>query len=211
MPRDRLLQKVRTALGRTATVPEPPPPPDIWTSGRRASEHEMVLQFEQALTAAGGTVHVVPHSSEARAIVASLVSGQDAVASESEILRDAGILSLPEIRTGFRSPAALRDACRDAASGVTGVDFAIASTGTLVMIASAEEARLTSLLPPQHIALVPRTRLVADLSELFERVPDPAAISSALIFITGPSRTADIEQILVRGVHGPRTLHAIVF
>ena len=78
------------------------------------------------------------------------------------------------------------------------------------MIASPQEARLISLLPPAHLALVPKERILTGLDELFEILPDPMAQTSSLVLITGPSRTADIEQILVRGFHGPGQIMAIV-
>jgi L-lactate dehydrogenase complex protein LldG len=78
------------------------------------------------------------------------------------------------------------------------------------MIASPQEARLVSLLPPAHIAVVPKDRILTGLDELFTRVPLPADASSSLVLITGPSRTADIEQILVRGVHGPGLFSVVI-
>ena len=65
------------------------------------------------------------------------------------------------------------------------------------------EARLVSLLPILHVAVVPVDRILTGLDELFTLQPRPADRSSSMVLITGPSRTADIEQILVRGVHGP--------
>ena len=78
------------------------------------------------------------------------------------------------------------------------------------MLASPREARLISLLPPAHIAVVPRDRILTGLDELFTVLPDPAAPSSSMVLITGPSRTADIEQILVRGVHGPGQITVVI-
>jgi L-lactate dehydrogenase complex protein LldG len=78
------------------------------------------------------------------------------------------------------------------------------------MISSREEARLVSLLPPAHIAIVPASKLLTGLDELYTILPKPADHSSSMVFITGPSRTADIEQILVRGVHGPGELHVVI-
>ena len=69
---------------------------------------------------------------------------------------------------------------------------------------------MISLLPPLHIAVVPRDRILTGLDELFSLVPQPAELTSAMVLITGPSRTADIEQYLVRGVHGPGELHVVV-
>ncbi|MGE0143214.1 MAG: lactate utilization protein C [Planctomycetota bacterium] len=88
------------------------------------------------------------------------------------------------------------------ALGITGVRAAIAETGTLVLDASLERARLVSLLPEIHLAIVRSDQVVADLTEHFESLGSspPAAIT----MITGPSRTADIELTLAIGVHGPR-------
>jgi L-lactate dehydrogenase complex protein LldG len=67
-----------------------------------------------------------------------------------------------------------------------------------------------SLLPPAHLAVVPRGRLLTGLDELFSIVPDPGSVASSMVLITGPSRTADIEQILVRGVHGPGQITVVI-
>ncbi len=79
----------------------------------------------------------------------------------------------------------------------------LADTGTLVMLSSAEEARMISLLPPLHLAVVPRDRILTGLDGLFTVLPNPGDKTSSMVLITGPSRTTDIEMILIRGVHGP--------
>ena len=78
------------------------------------------------------------------------------------------------------------------------------------MFSSPQEARLISLLPPVHIAVFSRSRILANLKELLSVVPNPAEQTSSMVLITGPSRTADIEQILVRGVHGPGEIYAVI-
>jgi L-lactate utilization protein LutC len=100
--------------------------------------------------------------------------------------------------------------CAAADVGITSADYALADTGSLVMISSPHEARLVSQLSPAHIAVVPRDRILTGLDELFSVLPDPAAATSSMVLITGPSRTADIEQILVRGVHGPGQITVVV-
>jgi hypothetical protein len=109
-----------------------------------------------------------------------------------------------------RYNAELRHACATANVGITSADYALADTGSLVMIASPEDARLISLLPPVHIAIVPAACLLTGLDELYTLIPRPADRTSSMVFITGPSRTADIEQILVRGVHGPGEIHVVI-
>jgi L-lactate dehydrogenase complex protein LldG len=66
------------------------------------------------------------------------------------------------------------------------------------------------LLPPVHVAVFPQSRILTNLDELLSVVPKPADETSSMVLITGPSRTADIEQILVRGVHGPGGVYAII-
>ncbi|HKQ66116.1 MAG TPA: lactate utilization protein [Methylomirabilota bacterium] len=98
--------------------------------------------------------------------------------------------------------------------GLTGVDLAVAETGTLVLVSGAGRPRSTSLLPPCHIAVFDRTALLESLRQVGVFLEawhaDPAsARGGAINFITGPSRTADIELTLTRGVHGPKEVHAI--
>jgi len=116
-------------------------------------------------------------------------------------------------------PAAERQRLREliarADLGVTGVDLAIAETGTLVLRAAAGRPRSTSLLPPCHVAVFDRTALVETLEqvgialEAWHVGPAPATRGAVITFITGPSRTADIELTLTRGVHGPKEVHAV--
>lgn len=84
--------------------------------------------------------------------------------------------------------------------GITEADFAIADTGTLVLLSDFSKPRLVSALPPVHIAILERTNIVPDIHSLFLRITGSC---SCISFITGPSRTADIELNLTLGVHGP--------
>jgi L-lactate dehydrogenase complex protein LldG len=99
--------------------------------------------------------------------------------------------------------------------GVTGADLAVAETGTLVLMSAAGRPRSTSLLPPCHVAVFDGTALLESLEQLgvaleawHENAP-PAERGAMINLITGPSRTADIELTLTRGVHGPKEIHAI--
>ena len=103
--------------------------------------------------------------------------------------------------------------CEKADAGITRADYAIAETGTLALLSGAGRSRAVSLLPPIHVALVNRGKFVRDLAEFFAK-SDAANTAefppSAIIFITGPSRTADIELKLVVGVHGAQELHVVL-
>jgi L-lactate dehydrogenase complex protein LldG len=97
-----------------------------------------------------------------------------------------------------------RELAADAKVGISQMDWALANTGTLVQTADEVDKRLVSTLPLLHIAIVSSAALLPDLPAVLTRV-DPAK-SAYLSFITGPSRTADIERVLTIGVHGPERL-----
>jgi len=102
--------------------------------------------------------------------------------------------------------AEVREAAARAGAGVTGADWGVAETGTLALLSGPGRPRMTHLLPPLHIALLSRTRLLPDMAALFREMAALArlgATPSALQLVTGPSRSADIADVLVRKVHGP--------
>lgn len=108
-----------------------------------------------------------------------------------------------------------REAAARAQIGVTGADFVLAETGTLILISGSGRPRSASLLPESHVAVFGRERLLETLEqvgvmlEALHARPTDVMTGGAITFITGPSRTADIELTLTRGVHGPREVHAI--
>ena len=209
MSRDNILHRVRTALGRSAGQPVTDTPPvrlhvpDVDMETRVAG---MMARVE----ALAGTTQRVHTPDGARNFVAAAIAGKTAVASNAPYLQECGITSLPGVRSGIRDVTELTEVCAAADIGITSADYALADTGTLVMLASPREARLVSLLPPMHIAVVPQDRILTGLDELFSLLPRPADQTSSMVLITGPSRTADIEQILVRGVHGPGQICVVI-
>lgn len=98
--------------------------------------------------------------------------------------------------------------------GITEVDYAIADTGTLVLLTNKNQPRSVSLLPPIHVAIVRPQNLVRNIHDLFiilkSKVNKDDDITSCMTFITGPSRTADIELNLTLGVHGPKELYVLI-
>jgi len=96
------------------------------------------------------------------------------------------------------------------AVGVTGADAAIAESGTIVLLSGPGRPRLASLLPPVHVAVLREDRLYASLPDLLAARPRLSDEGSNLVLITGPSRTADIEMTLTRGVHGPAEVHVVL-
>ena len=94
--------------------------------------------------------------------------------------------------------------------GITTAQAAIAETGTLVLDSARERHRLVSLVPPVHIAIVDASTIRATLGETLSMLQNGKELSPAVTFITGPSRTADIELTLTIGVHGPQELYVII-
>jgi L-lactate dehydrogenase complex protein LldG len=97
-----------------------------------------------------------------------------------------------------------RDVAASSRIGITQAEWALADTGTLVQDQTAVEQRLASSLTDIHIALVPTNNILPDKVALLARI-NPGT-SRYIAFITGPSRTADIERVLTIGVHGPERL-----
>jgi L-lactate utilization protein LutC len=94
--------------------------------------------------------------------------------------------------------------------GITGAQAGIAETGTVVLDSSVERNRLVSLVPPIHIAILDASRIFLTLGETLAALQTGEELSPTITFITGPSRTADIELTLALGVHGPQELYVII-
>jgi L-lactate utilization protein LutC len=96
--------------------------------------------------------------------------------------------------------------------GITSAQWAIAETGTLVLEADEERHRLASLVPPAHIAIIEASKVRQTLGEALQLVGEAGrdGMSRTITFITGPSRTSDIELTLAIGVHGPGELSVII-
>ncbi len=110
----------------------------------------------------------------------------------------------------------LRQKFIEATVGISGANVAIAETGTIVLVTNEGNADLTTTLPPVHIALFGIDKLVATLDDavsvlrMLPRSGTGQLMTSYVNWITGPSRSADIEQSLTIGVHGPRAMHCVI-
>jgi L-lactate dehydrogenase complex protein LldG len=106
--------------------------------------------------------------------------------------------------------AAMRARVADADLGIAEADFAIASTGTLAVVSTANRPSALTLLPPASLVLVQIDRVMPNLAAVLAEMGPTGVAANRLTLITGPSRTADIEKRIVLGVHGPKSLHVIV-
>ena len=156
-------------------------------------------RFIAELIALGVECHVEPSADAVRARVRELVAGRTVLAWDAA--------RLPYGVGGLLSDAVRGSSARElqaaAEVGVTGCDAAIAETGSLVLLSDEGKPRTASLLPPVHLAVVRRADICPGMGDfLRERAADVAA-AACCTFVTGPSRTADIELTLTLGVHGP--------
>jgi L-lactate dehydrogenase complex protein LldG len=206
-PREQILGNIRRALkGTSKAAPLPESKLRIPQTDRNLYADLFVQKFEQL----GGKSFRVRDTAAVIPAIADLLTQKSAVASNSPFLRKCGITGLLQVHSGFTEREDLKQACASCDIGITSVDYALAATGSFVMLSSHDEPRLISLLPPAHIAIFPRSLILANLDELLSILPRPADQTSSMVLITGPSRTADIEQILVRGVHGPGEIYAVI-
>lgn len=157
--------------------------------------------FKEKAQAASAEVHRFASASEAKDFLGGLLRelGGTALWAPGPGREAFGDLDLPGL-----SLEVTRETAAQATVGISQMDWALADTGTLVQDATAAAQRLVSTLPPVHVALIGTDRLLPDLGEVLDRVHPEKA--SYLAFITGPSRTADIERVLTIGVHGPGRL-----
>jgi L-lactate dehydrogenase complex protein LldG len=216
MDREPFLAEIAARLGRprqkTAPVREYRGP-----APRLADipAHELAARFARELEAVGGEVVLARSAEDAcAALAAELRRARGFVSwSRTELARSSGLdlSSLwQELGERGREPSApdFRAAALAAEVGVTGVEHAVADTGSLVLSAGVGRPRSVSLLPRLHVALVREGQLLVRLGLSLARFREHAP--SAVHFITGPSRTSDIENDLSIGVHGPARVLAIV-
>ena len=107
----------------------------------------------------------------------------------------------------------LRNSMAQVPLSITGAEYLIAESGTIVSVAGPQASRQISLLPSIHVVLATPQQVSPNMAELFleiQRTHGTKLPGSALTFITGPSRTADIEKVLIKGVHGPMRLVLIM-
>ena len=195
---------------------------------------EVLARFETELAKVAGVAHRAANRQELEEILSVILfqaNAANVVLSRNPLLAELNIETLlrsfgknvsvwpasaeREVSKGESSLSTFAEASFAASVGITGVEYALAETGTLVAASWTEGAQLASLAPPVHVALYRRTQLVGTLDEVLERLrvacaTREAAWGRSVVFITGTSRTADIEQILIRGVHGPGEVHAIL-
>jgi L-lactate dehydrogenase complex protein LldG len=170
-------------------------------------------EFETRTKAVSSELFRVPRASDATEILIGLVNAigaKKAVVVESPLQQAAGITAVLRTRgvTVYTDTADIAAHADTADIGISGVEFGIAETGSVFQDGYDIATRLVTILPPLHVVFLQSAHIVPGIEEAFEII-SPGFDRGYVGFITGPSRTADIERVLTIGVHGPSRLAII--
>jgi L-lactate dehydrogenase complex protein LldG len=220
-----VLDEVRRALGRSETV-KPAPLAAFVEEVEPESLQERLARFREETAAVGAHFHEARTAEEAGARIAEICKGsgfgevalsgapvlEEMYLATQLVAHDIATFAAMQYQPEEKAKLVMRLAnCR---AGITAVDYAIAETGTLALTSDEDQALLISLLPPVHIALLRPQQIIATLGEAVSRIGEErirrADATRSTTFITGPSRTSDVELTLSIGVHGPKELHLIL-
>ena len=218
MEREAFLQRIRAAL----QTPDLPPAPAAAPGGLVPDlpETDLVELFLQRVEAVDAIAHQASDDGDAIRIIARLLAEHGAteyLAWDADSLPIPGLLDeLPgrpaasEVAADPSTRLSHQAEYMDSRVGITGAAAGLAESGSIVLDCGPGRPRMASLIPLVHIALLRSTDISPSLSHWVAQNPTAAADTANLFVITGPSRTADIEQILNLGVHGPKHLHVIL-
>ena len=210
--REDILGRVRAGLGRNeANAKAGAAAVETWLAARNqgprpAVAGDLVARFCEWSEKQSSTVDTVAAMAHAPAAVARYLAGMQ--------LQPRAVC-WPRLAGLSWSAAGLAVEPRAAVDadlvGITGCFCAVAETGTLMLLSGADTPANVSLLPETHIALVPASRIVAGMEEAWDIARmECGELPRAVNFISGPSRTGDIEQTIVLGAHGPYRVHIVI-
>lgn len=223
MERDAFLQHIADQLQRLRQTTPPERDvtgvPSFYREHPFGEEHpvDKVARFRDELTALGGHVDVVDNMGQTKVVLQRLFADslpQAVVTWHPDTFQGWDIewlWALPMVHAATDSEAFM-DAVKRADIGITTVQYAIANTGTLVLHTTDKRPRVVSLLPAIHVALIRESQIVSRMGESFGplKAATGREMPSSVHFISGPSRSSDIENDLSIGVHGPVAVRVIV-
>ena len=229
------LRNIRTALGETADwerskmmFPKLFSSPDTAKilkniHSRTVEEQDVLVDIlRQNGNSLNVCTHIVQSVNEAAAVVVELIRTKEPEFNFTKhvVLHDHPDIAALQLwnrfnreavtlHTTFSSDRQIKDKTIASFIGITAPSTGVADSATLIQLTKPGQPRSTSLLPSIHIAILRRENIVADLSEAYALLREEDHLDS-FVFISGPSKTADIEAHLVNGAHGPREVHFIV-
>ena len=240
--RAQFISKVTSALGRTSIVDPTPDSAtagfDSAETARtiaqtaindaRERSSQLAGEMAQAAETIGWKVHRATNAEDASSIIAQICEDKSAksVLRSSHDVLDEIVVDNAVTNTGAKIETTKHDGdygqseiekmkAKDFSAdvGITGVDYAIAETGTVVLHPRSGLSRLVSLAPPTHIAVLRPGEVLASMDELFAMERNDflnGELSGSMNLISGPSKTADIEGTTVTGIHGPLEVHLVI-
>lgn len=175
---------------------------------------EQVKQFHANATDLKADFHLLANASELSSILAGIRDSE----GWKKVASHRGNLTLPVCK-GLGLPTQIveenydKNEMESCDAGITECDALVAQTGSVLVTSRSAGGRALSVLPPHHVVLARRNQMVADLPAAFALLKQKYATDypSMISFITGPSRTGDIERILVLGAHGPKKLTILCY
>jgi len=215
--RDAILSRLKNAP-KTHPLPSRPQVPPMDEEGMGAEQ--LVEQFRKHLeeqtvvfhrvTGNDGVLDVLTRVFEKEGISTAVASTDPLIANLDlpRWAKERGI-TITTHRDYADRNAFKKGVFTEAEAGITGVDYGVAESGTLCLLSSPNMPRLTSLAPVTHVAVMPTNRLLPTYEHMVRLVFGKAP-PSQVIWISGPSQTADIQATLFKGMHGPRSLIVIL-
>ncbi|WP_298448720.1 lactate utilization protein [uncultured Marinobacter sp.] len=212
--RDSILQRLRNRSGDELSVPEC----DFSVLQRPSSSvADRVDQFEKTIESVHGEVHRCTADSWV-ARLSEILSARGArsllISREHQIgraLRESGQDNLPELLIYDEPIESWQPHLfNNVEASITSTQGGIAETGSLILWPTPDEPRLMSLVPPIHIAVLEASELYATFHEAMQAQNWASGMPTNALLVSGPSKTADIEQTLAYGVHGPKELIVLV-
>jgi L-lactate dehydrogenase complex protein LldG len=209
--REDILQRVRAGLGKGDVAVRRAAAEACMNNPQRGPQPQLAGdlagRFANKALSLASSVERVGGSDEVPAAVARYLA-QHGLPSHAVVTGDVADLAWASAGIDVAARVAV-DADK---AGISGCFCAIAETGTLMLLSSPQTPASVSLLPETHIAVVPVGRIVATMEDAFALLrAEQGALPRAVNFISGPSRTGDIEQTIVLGAHGPCRVHLILF
>jgi L-lactate dehydrogenase complex protein LldG len=210
--RDNILGRIRAALGRSGPLSENEAAPmraklrDHRRGPGPTMDWQPIPRFRERCLSLSSTIDEVASLDRVPAAVARYLAGNG--------LKRAGVCWPEYSHLDWRGAGLAieaRPAHGDDKIGITGTYCAIAETGTLMLLSGPDTHPKSSLLPETHIAVVPVSRILMSMEDGWDLLrKERGALPRQVVFVSGPSRTADIEMTLVLGIHGPYRVHIIL-
>jgi len=207
--RDMILQRIRSEVQKGPRI-EPPPLPEVWPAAN-PDVSEMADRFEIELKAVFGEFFRVGSTADLRAKLAELVKlhGWTSVAPMDRPLCREAVGDLPAATLHWPKPGWPPTEMAELAVSVIEADALLADTGSCLIKCPTAEDRLLCYLPPACVVVAKTEQLREHLPAAWGEVARQCFakdLSGEFVIVTGPSRTADIEKLLILGVHGPKRL-----